>query len=76
MAGYPIQRGRPPAITCEAAYRRLRDSGTLSGTSAEESLQEAFLTLHRRPLSEFKATTVVRVSGWSVPSTRCWAGRI
>ena len=36
MAGYPVQRGHPPAITWEAAHRRLRDSGTLSGTSAEQ----------------------------------------
>ena len=36
MAGYPVQRGHPPAITWEAARRRVRDSGTLSGTSAEE----------------------------------------
>jgi len=36
MAGYPVQRRRPPAITREAARRCLRDSGTLSGTSAEE----------------------------------------
>jgi len=33
MAGYPVQRGHPPAITWKAACRRLRDSGTLSGTS-------------------------------------------
>jgi hypothetical protein len=33
MAGYPVQRGHPPAITWEAARRCLRDSGTLSGTS-------------------------------------------
>jgi hypothetical protein len=34
MAGYPVQRGRPPVIIREAAGRRARDSGTLSGTSA------------------------------------------
>jgi hypothetical protein len=33
---YQVQRARPPAITREAARRRARDSGTLSGTSAEE----------------------------------------
>jgi len=36
MAGYPVQRRRPPAIAREAARRQARDSGTLSGTSAEE----------------------------------------
>ena len=36
MAGYPVQRRRPPVIMREAARRRARDSGTLSGTSAEE----------------------------------------
>jgi hypothetical protein len=36
MAGYPVQRGRPSAITLQAARRRLRGSGMLSGTSAEE----------------------------------------
>ena len=33
MAGYPVQPGHPPAITWEASRRRLRDSGTLSGTA-------------------------------------------
>jgi hypothetical protein len=36
MAGYPVQRRRPPVTTRAAARRRARDSGTLSGTSAEE----------------------------------------
>jgi hypothetical protein len=36
MAGYPVQRRHPPVITREAARSRTRDSGTLSGTSAEE----------------------------------------
>jgi hypothetical protein len=36
MAGYPVQRRRPPVIMREAARRQARDSGTLSGTSAEE----------------------------------------
>jgi len=35
-SGYPVQRRRPPVMTREAASRRARDSGTLSGTSAEE----------------------------------------
>jgi hypothetical protein len=35
MAGYPVQRGRSPVITREAARRRMRDSGTLSGTSVD-----------------------------------------
>jgi hypothetical protein len=36
MAGYPVQRGHPRAITWEAVRRCLRDSGTLSGTSGKE----------------------------------------
>jgi hypothetical protein len=36
MAGYPVQRRCPPVIMRETARRRARDSGTLSGTSAEE----------------------------------------
>ena len=36
MAGYPVQRGRPPVIMRAAARRRARDSGTLSGTSVDE----------------------------------------
>jgi hypothetical protein len=31
-----VQHGRPPVITWKAARRQARDSGTLSGTSAEE----------------------------------------
>jgi hypothetical protein len=54
MAGYPVQRGHPPAITWEAARRRLRDSGTLSGTSAEEEQ----MTGKIMPLRERDTSTV------------------
>ena len=35
MAGYPVQRRRPPVIMREAARRRARDSGTLSVQSVD-----------------------------------------
>jgi hypothetical protein len=54
MAGYPVQRGLPPAITREAARRRLRNWGTLSGTSAEEEQ----MTGKIMPLRERDTTTV------------------
>jgi hypothetical protein len=54
MAGYPVQRGHPPAITREAARRRLRDSGTLSGTSAEEEQ----MTGKIMPLRERDTSTI------------------
>jgi hypothetical protein len=54
MAGYPVQRGRPPAITRETARRCLRDSGTLSGTSAEEEQ----MTGKIMPLRERDTSTV------------------
>jgi len=54
MAGYPVQRGHPPVITREAARRRLRDSGTLSGTSAEEEQNDR----ENLPLRERDAGTI------------------
>jgi hypothetical protein len=36
MAGYPVQRRRPPSIMRAAARRRMPDSGTLSGPSGKE----------------------------------------
>ena len=54
MAGYPVQRGHPSAITLQAARRRLRHSGTLSGTSAEEEQ----MTGKIMPLRERDTTTV------------------
>jgi hypothetical protein len=33
MAGYQVQRGRPPVITPDVVRHSMRDSGTLSGTS-------------------------------------------
>ena len=54
MAGYPVQRGHPPVITWKAARRRLRDSGTLSGTSAEEEQRTGTIM----PLRERDASTV------------------
>jgi hypothetical protein len=54
MAGYPVQRGHPSAITLQAARRRLRNSGTLSGTSAEEEQ----MTGKIMPLRERGTTTV------------------
>jgi hypothetical protein len=54
MAGYPVQRGHPSAITLRAARRRLRHSGTLSGTSAEEEQ----MTGKIMPLRERDTSTV------------------
>jgi hypothetical protein len=54
MAGYPVQRRHPPVIMREAARRRMRDSGTLSGTSAEEEQ----MTGKIMPLRERDASTV------------------
>jgi hypothetical protein len=36
MAGYQVQRGCPPVITPEVVRHSMRDSDTLSGTSAAE----------------------------------------
>jgi hypothetical protein len=36
MAGYQVQRGRPPVITPDVVRHPMRDSDTLSGTSAAE----------------------------------------
>src|SRR6516162_1898604 len=87
MAGYPVQRGRLPANTWEAARRRLRDSGTLSGTSAEEEQ----MTRKIMPLRERDTTTVQAAADaflssprYANPNTRrgynrratqaCWTG--
>src|ERR1700748_286645 len=66
MAGYPVQRGHPPAITWEAARRCLRDSGTLSGTSAEEEQ----MTGKIMPLRERDASTVQAAAGAFLSSPR------
>ena len=66
MAGYPVQRGHPPAITWEAAHRRLRDSGTLSGTSAEEEQ----MTGKIMPLRERDTSTIQAAAGAFLSSPR------
>ena len=56
MAGYPVQRGHPPTITWEAARCRARDSGTLSGTSAEEEqMTGKIMPLRERDTSTIQA---------------------
>src|SRR5215472_102281 len=66
MAGYPAQRGHPPAITWEAARRRARDSGTLSGTSAEEEQ----MTGKIMPLRERDTSTIQAAAGAFLSSPR------
>src|SRR5690348_4615410 len=66
MAGYPVQRGHPPAITWEAARRRARDSGTLSGTSAEEEQMTGKIML----LRERDTSTVQAAAGAFLSSPR------
>src|SRR5690242_17614870 len=68
MAGYPVQRGRPPAITREAARRQARDSGTLSGTSAEEEQ----MTGKIMPLRERDTSTIQAAADAFAPA-RCRA---
>ena len=67
MAGYPVQRGRPPVITREAARGRARDSGTLSGTSAEEEQ----MTGKIMPLRERDTSTVQAAVDAFLSSPRC-----
>jgi hypothetical protein len=56
MAGYPVQRGHPSAITWEASRRHLRNSGTLSGTSAEEEqMTGKIMPLRERDTSTIQA---------------------
>ena len=73
MAGYPVQRGHPPAITWEAARRRLRDSGTLSGTSAEEEqMTGKIMPVRERDTSTVQAAADAFLSSprYANPNTR------
>src|SRR6478752_3758182 len=73
MAGYPVQRRRPPAITWEAARRRARDSGTLSGTSAEEEqMTGKIMPLRERDTSTIQAAADAFLSSprYANPNTR------
>src|SRR5690348_12461664 len=73
MAGYPVQRGHPPAITWEAARRCLRDSGTLSGTSAEEEqMTGKIMLLRERDTSTVQAAADAFLSSprYVNPNTR------
>src|SRR5437763_2174756 len=73
MAGYPVQRGHPRAITWEAARRRLRDSGTLSGTSAEEEqMTGKIMPLRERNTSTVQAAADAFLSSplYANPNTR------
>jgi integrase len=66
MAGYPVQRRRPPVIMREAARRQARDSGTLSGTSAEEEQ----MTGKIMPLRGRDASTIQAAAGAFLSSPR------
>jgi hypothetical protein len=56
MAGYPVHRRRLPVIMREAAPRKARDSGTLSGTSAEEEqMTGTIMPLRERGTSTIQA---------------------
>ena len=73
MAGYPVQRRHPPAITQQAARRRSRDSGTLSGTSAEEEqMTGKIMPLRERDTSTIQATADAFLSSprYANPNTR------
>ena len=73
MAGYPVQRGHPSAITLQAARRRLRDSGTLSGTSAEEEqMTGKIMPLRERDTSTIQAAADAFLSSprYANPNTR------
>ena len=73
MAGYPVQRRHPPAITQEAARRRLRDSDTLSGTSAEEEqMTGKIMPLRERDTSTVQAAADAFLSSprYANPNTR------
>src|SRR6185437_3229248 len=73
MAGYPVQRGHSPAITLEAASRCLRDSGTLSGTSAEEEqMTGKIMPLRERDTSTVQAAADAFLSSprYANPNTR------
>jgi integrase len=73
MAGYPVQRGHPLAITRKAARRRLRDSDTLSGTSAEEEqMTEKIMPPRERDTSTVQAAVDAFLSSprYANPNTR------
>jgi hypothetical protein len=73
MAGYPVQRRRPPVIMREAARRQARDSGTLSGTSAEEEqMTGKIMPLRERDTSTVQAAADAFLSSprYANPNTR------
>jgi hypothetical protein len=73
MAGYPIQRRRPPAIVRSDGRRRSRDSGTLSGTSAEEEhMTGKIMPLRERDTSTIQAAADAFLSSprYANPNTR------
>ncbi len=73
MAGYPVQRRRPPVITWEAARREARDSGTLSGTSAEEEqMTGKIMPLRERDTSTIQAAADALLSSlrYAIPNVR------
>src|SRR5436190_18589143 len=73
MAGYPVQRRHPPVIMQEAARRCMRDSGTLSGTSAEEEqMTGKIMPLRERDTSTVQAAADAFLSSprYASPNTR------
>ena len=73
MAGYPVQGGHPPAITWEGPRRRMRDSGTLSGTSAEEEqMTGKIMPLRERDTGTIQAAADAFLSSprYANPNTR------
>ena len=62
MAGYPVQRRRTPVVTPGSCPPPVRDSGTLSGTSAEEE--------QMTPLRERDRGTVQAAAGAFLSSSR------
>jgi hypothetical protein len=73
MAGYPVQRGRPQVTTGEAARGWVRDSGTLSGTSAEEEqMTGKIMPLRERDTSTIQAAADAFLSSprYANPNTR------
>jgi hypothetical protein len=68
MAGYPVQRKLPPVIMREAARRQARDSGTLSGTSAEEKqMSGKIMPLRERDTSTNQAVADAFMLGGEGP---------
>jgi hypothetical protein len=72
MAGYPVQRRRPPVIIREVARRQARDSGTLSGISAEEEQMTGNHAFADRDTSTIQAAADAFLSSprYANPNTR------